>query len=121
MSRSAVSILVFGVYLVILGSMLVLFPNPLLSLVHIPPTNEVWIRLSGMLLLILAFYYIMAARSGIKEFFRWTIYTRLSALFILLAFVALELASPVIILFWLGDLAGATWTGLALRSEKRLA
>ena len=82
MSRSAFSIFVFGIYLVILGVLLVAMPNVLLSLVRIPPTHEVWIRLAGMLLLILAFFYIQVARNDITLFFRWTIYTRLSALFL---------------------------------------
>ncbi len=32
----------------------------------------------------------------------------------------MELVSPVIILFWLGGLAGALWTGLVLRLEKTI-
>jgi len=119
MSRSAFSIFVFGIYLVILGVLLVAMPNVLLSLVRIPPTHEVWIRLAGMLLLILAFFYIQAARNNLAIFFRWTIYTRLSALFFVLAFVLSGLIGPIIVLFWLGDLAGAMWTGLALRSERQ--
>ena len=80
MSRSADSIFDFGIYLVILGVPLVAMPNVLLSLVLIPPTHEVWIRLAGMLLLILGFFYIQAARNNLAIFFRCTIYTRLSAL-----------------------------------------
>ena len=73
-----------------------------------------------MLLLILAFFNIQAARNGITLFFRWTIYTRLSALFFGLAFVLSGLIWPIVILFWLGDFDGAMWTRLALRSERHL-
>jgi hypothetical protein len=117
MSRSSTSILVFGIYLVLLGLILLVFPNFLLGLAGLPLTSEAWIRLVGMLILVLSFYYIQAARNGIRIFYRWTLYTRLSAVFVLLGFVIFELASPVILLFWLGDLAGAIWTWLALRAE----
>jgi hypothetical protein len=117
MSRSTTSILVFGIYLVFLGLILLISPNYLLRIVGLPTTSEAWIRLTGMLILVLSFYYIQAARNEVTIFYRWTLYTRLSAIFVLLGFVILELASPVILLFWLGDLAGAIWTWLTLKSE----
>ena len=117
MSRSATSIFVFGLYLIVLGLIFVFLPNTLLSLFRLPTTDEVWIRLVGMLLLILAFYYMMAGLTGTKNFFYWTMYTRLSAIVFLLGFVAGGFITPVALLFWLGDLAGAVWTWTALRSE----
>lgn len=117
MSRSGLSILVFGFYLVLLGGMLLVVPNPLLAVAGLPPTDEAWIRLAGMLLLILSFYYIQAARTETRAFFQWTLYTRLGAILFLVALVTTGLTKPVVYLFWLGDLAGATWTSLALRAE----
>lgn len=69
MSKAAKSILVFGLYLGVLGSVLVLVPNLLLELIAIPPTQEAWIRVAGVLALILAFYYVQAARSNVVTFF----------------------------------------------------
>ncbi len=117
MSRPAWSVLVFGVYLLGLGVALVAAPNLLLALAGIASTSEVWIRLAGMLLLILGFFYVQAARAGFTPFFRWTLVTRLSAVAFVLAFVIWLHASPVMLLFWLGDLAGAVWTWLALREK----
>ena len=73
-----------------------------------------------MLLLILAFFNIQAARNNLAIFFRWTIYTRLSALFFVIAFVLSGLIGPIIVLLWLGDFDGAMWTRLTLRSERQL-
>lgn len=117
-SRSAVSVFVFGIYLVLIGGVFILIPNTLLSLVNLPTTQEVWIRLAGMLLVILAFYYLMAARTETKAFFEWTIYARMGSVVILLGFVLTGLISPIALLFWLGDLAGALWTWSALRKER---
>ncbi len=49
MSASAKSVFYFGLYIALLGVLLIFFPNTLLGLVNVPPTDEVWIRLAGML------------------------------------------------------------------------
>jgi gamma-glutamylcyclotransferase (GGCT)/AIG2-like uncharacterized protein YtfP len=63
MSRAAKSLFVFGVYLCGLGLLLLLAPNLLLQLFGVPPTHEVWIRINGMFVLCLSFYYVQAARN----------------------------------------------------------
>ena len=117
MTRSAKSIFYFGFYVIGLGILLIFFPNPLLQLVAVPATNEVWIRLAGMLLIFMGFFYMMAGRTNTVAFFRWTLVTRSAAVFFVTGFVLAGLISPVIYLFWLGDLAGALWTFFALRGE----
>jgi len=117
MSGAAKSILVFGMYLVAVGVTLLLIPSVPLVLFGLPTAGEVWIRILGMLLLFYAFYYIQAARKELTEFFRWTVYTRSSALVFLAAFVGLGLIKPILFIFVVPDLLGALWTGLALRSS----
>ena len=48
MSNTARSIYVYGVYLVILGLTLLVIPNVPLPLFGLPTTNEVWIRIVGI-------------------------------------------------------------------------
>jgi hypothetical protein len=117
---SAKSVFVFGIYVACLGVMLVFFPNPLLRLVGVPATSEVWIHLAGMLLIFMGFFYVMAGRAQLVPFFRWTLVTRGAAAAFVTGFVLARLISPVILLFWLGDLAGALWTLFALRAEGQL-
>jgi hypothetical protein len=118
MSNSAKSVFVFGIYVVVLGITLLVAPNVLLSLFGLPATNEVWIRVVGMLLCLLAFYYIQAARNELSASFRWTVYTRASVIVFFIVFVVLGLVKPVLILFGGVDLLGAIWTALALRSSR---
>ena len=118
MSNSARSVFVFGLYLVVLGIVLVVAPNFLLGMFFMPSTTEVWIRVVGVLVLFMAFYYIQTARKGMTDFFKLTVYTRSSLVIFFAAFVLLGLASPPLILFGVMDLLGAIWTGLALRSAK---
>ncbi|HEX8456808.1 MAG TPA: hypothetical protein VF656_05740 [Pyrinomonadaceae bacterium] len=114
MSRAAKSLFVFGIYLCGLGLLLLLVPNLLLRLFGVPPTNEVWIRLNGMFVLCLSFYYVQAARSELTTFIRWTIWTRLAVLVYFTAFVLLVSAPKALLWFGLIDLLAALWTWRAL-------
>jgi hypothetical protein len=118
MSKSSLSVFVFGLYLAALGIVLVVAPNFLLGMFFMPSTTEVWIRVVGVLVLFMAFYYIQVARNEMTDFFKLTVYTRSSLIIFFAAFVLLGLAGPPLILFGVVDLLGAIWTGLALRSPK---
>lgn len=117
MGKSALSVFAFSIYMFILGLILVVIPNVLLRLFSVPETNEVWIRVVGMLVLILGFYYCHAARNDLRIFFGWTAVARISVLLFFIAFVLANLAPPVLILFGVIDFVAAVWTLLALRSE----
>jgi hypothetical protein len=121
MSNAAKSILFFGAYLLALGLILIVAPNPLLSLFDYPRTDEVWIRIVGMLLVGLGFFYVQAARAELTPFFRWSVFIRLPVMIVFAAFVLLGLATPVLILFGVVDLLAAIWTGVALRSSKTVS
>ena len=114
MTRAAVSVLVFGFYLVALGVGLVMVPNPLLTLFGLPAISDVWIRVVGMLVLLLAYYYVQAARHGVTPFFSLTVHARSAVILFFAGFVALGLAKPMLLAFGLVDLAGAIWTWRAL-------
>ena len=117
MSRAAKSLFVFGAYLFGLGLILLLAPNPLLRLFGARATNEIWIRLNGMFVLCLSFYYVLAARAGLTSFIRWTVWARAAVIFFFAAFVLLLSAPKALLLFGLIDLLAAAWTLLALRRD----
>ncbi|HMQ31165.1 MAG TPA: hypothetical protein PKD53_10570 [Chloroflexaceae bacterium] len=119
MSGAARTMLVFGIYVAVMGVLLVALPNLLLGLLGLPPTDEVWIRVVGVLALVIAAFYLVAGRANLRPFFRLSLYTRAG---VFLGFTALALAglgSPMLILFGAVDLAGAAWTGWALRAERQ--
>jgi len=118
MSKSARSVFVFGLYLGILGITLLVIPNLLLGVFQLPSTNEVWIRVVGMLLFLLGIYYLLAARKEMTDFFQWTVYVRASVILFLITFVLLGFVKPILILIGVVDLLGAIWTGMALRASK---
>jgi uncharacterized protein YjeT (DUF2065 family) len=74
MSNSARSVFAFGLYLVVLGLFLLVAPNVLLGMFALPDATDVWVRVAGMLVLFLGFYYSQAARKNLTDFFQWTVY-----------------------------------------------
>lgn len=115
MSKAAKSMFVFGLYLVIVGLGLMVAPNTALGLFGVAETNEPYIRLVGMLSLVLAYFYLRAASLELTPFFHWTVHTRLAAMVLFVAFVILDVGEPPVLLFGVADVAGAIWTYLALR------
>ena len=121
MSKSAKSVLIFGIYLAFSGLMLLLVPNALITPFGIEPTNEVWIRLSGILLMALAVYYYLGAKHEIIVIMKATAFIRLSIIFFFSAFAFLNLVSPNIIFFSAVDFLGGIWTLLMLNKEGHFA
>src|SRR5207245_896589 len=82
------TILVFGLYLCVLGFILLVTPNTLLGVLGLPLTTEGWIRILGGLVGIAGGYYIQAARHELIPFFRATIWGRLPFVVLLVVFSA---------------------------------
>ena len=118
MSQAAKSILVYGIYLLILSVVLLIVPNIPLAIFGIPTTNEVWIRVVGAMVFAFGSYFVRAARSENTDFFRWTISTRLGLVVFFSIFVVVGLAPINILLLAIPDIPFVLWTALALRSEK---
>lgn len=118
MTASAKSVCYFGFYLYVVGITLMAAPNFLLSTLQLPATNEVWIRVVGVLVFCIGYYYHRAGAGNIHAFFIHTVPTRVFVFLSFCAFVLLNYVSPVLILFGAADLAGATWTWFALKKQK---
>ena len=115
MSRAAVSILVFGIYLLLNGITVAVAPNLMLATLHQPPTQEPWLHVFGAVVFVLALYYIQAARQEVVAFFRFTTWGRPLLLLILAGFAVARVVPPIMVLFGVIDTAGAIWTAVALR------
>lgn len=117
MPRAALSLKVFAFYLWFLCGSLLFAPNLMLSAFAMPQTNEVWLRVVGVLAGALGYYYLLAIRAGLQVFVRHTVFVRASILPIFSGLVLLAGAPPQLVLFALVDLAGALWTHFALRKD----
>jgi hypothetical protein len=121
MSPSGKTVFAFGCYLLALGAALLLVPNLLLSLFGFAQTEEVWIRVVGLLVICLGIYYGLAGRRDIRPFIAATVPVRASVLVVFAVFVAADLVSPMLLVLGLPDLLGAAWTWKALRGERLCA
>lgn len=118
MSKSAQSVLAFSIYLLLVGPGLLLAPNFLLGLLGIAPTQEVWIRVIGMLAIILGYYYLAAARGESRAFFAATVHGRFAVLGFFAAFVVLGLGPPALLVFGFVDAVGGLWTAVCLKRDR---
>jgi hypothetical protein len=116
-SRAARSLLVFGIYLEILAAVLVFAPNALLSVFGVVHTDEVWIRVLGVVVGCVGIYYIISARHGFRPIIVASVPVRLMLTVSFIAFVLLDYADPAILVFGVADLVGAVWTAVSLRSD----
>lgn len=119
MTASAKSVCYFGFYLYLVGITLITIPNFLLTTLQLPETNEVWIRVVGVLVFCIGYYYHRAGAANIHAFFKHTIPTRFFVFLSFTAFALLNYVSPILIIFGAADLAGACWTWFALKNENK--
>lgn len=115
MSRAALSVFVWGIYMLVVGATFLLAPNVALPLFGFPPTNEVWIRGMAMLAIALGYFYLRAAPQEMLQFFRWKVHGHIFGVICMVMFVILKLGPPMLLLFAGADLLAAVWTWLALR------
>jgi hypothetical protein len=117
MTPAAKSVYYFGFYLYLVGATLIFIPNIFLSTLGITETNEVWIRVLGLLAGLIGFYYHQTGAKNIDTFFPLTIPTRIIVFISFLVFVILKMASPMLAGIGAVDLAGAIWTFMALKKK----
>ena len=110
MSATALSIFVFGIYVICLGFVLLFIPNTLLTIFKFEKTNEPWIRILGLVLAILGFYYIVVAQNELTPLFWASIIGRFSLFIGLAGMVLTKKVKPAIMILASVDAIGALWT-----------
>ncbi len=118
MSYAAKTVFAFGAYMLGQGAILLLVPNLLLGIVGLPLANEVWVRVVGIAVSVLGFFYIMAAREDFRPFFQWTLISRSFQLIAFIGLVGCGFVSPIILLFAGTEFLSGVWTFFALRQSK---
>ena len=117
MSAAALSIVVYGAYLLANGFGLLLFPDLSLSIIGLPASADVWIRVVGLLAAEIGFYYVFIGAKGIAQIYRATIFGRAVAAATFCALVFLGMGPPQLLLFAAIDTLSAAWTYFALKQR----
>ena len=117
MSRPARSIFIYAIYVLGLGTTLLLVPNIPLPIFGLPQASEVWIRVAGMTVIFLSIFYFVAARNEYRQTFVVSVPIRFAVPVFFAGFVVAGFAPWNLILFTPLDVLFAIWTWTALRGE----
>jgi len=111
---AARSVFVFGIYMVMNGLTFMTIPNLFLPMIGLPTEEHAWIRVGSSLVMLLGWYYIMAANHDIRLFFRATVYGRIAIGVIFVIYYAVGIMPWQMVMFAFPDACGAVWTHLSL-------
>jgi hypothetical protein len=120
MSKSAKTVLFFSYYLFVVGLELTFIPNVFTKTAQLPETHEPYIRVVGILAIILGVYYYQSAKHDLTPFLKTTILGRSMYFLGSVGLVVSQIAPPVFIAFGVVDLLGAVWTWRVLKSEGKM-
>ena len=119
MSPAAKSLFVFGIYAIVAGAALLLIPGLVLATLRFPPAQDGWVRVVGVLAVVVGAYHIVGARNDLLPYIRASVWGRVGFAVLLGGLVVTSLMPTSLLLFAAIDLAAAAWTALALRQAPR--
>lgn len=118
MDAAAKSLVVFGVYLLLIAVGLVFTPNIVFGLFGLPATDEPWVRVLGLVAGVIGYYYVFAARKGLRAFYPATVHGRTAAALIFLGLVVAKVGPWQLLVFGAVDALAALWTHFTLRQRE---
>ena len=114
------TLIVFCVYLFVIGIGGMLAPDMLADLVGMPHASDVWGRVAAMLVFNLGILYIWIIRTRSAAMISYTVFTRMVVLVVLTSFFLAKLAPVNIVIFGALDALGGLWTLWALKRDRRM-
>jgi hypothetical protein len=104
-------------YVILSGVSLIFFPNFLLKILGFEPTQEIWIRILGLLVLILSIYYDRLAKYGNDKTVMATVLGRAAFCTGLVLFVIIGIGKPMLLGFAFVESLFAFWTWQEVRKR----
>lgn len=111
------SVLIWGLYLLLLGTALVLAPAPLYTAFQLPYGGGFGERMLGVLTLVLGLYYVLAAVQRNTALYRWKLYGHTLGVVLMIAMILVDAAPPSLLSTAAMDVLAGAWTWLALRRD----
>lgn len=119
MSRPARSLFIFGIYVLVVGAAFVVVPEPIVSLLRLPPATAGWARVVGLLALVIGSYDVIGARAECMPYIRSSVFVRCGFAAGTAVLVGLNQMPMTLLLLGATDIAGALWTLAALKGIER--
>ena len=118
MNNTDKSILFFGIYMIVVGTILFLIPNSLLAMFGLPVTDEAWIRMGGLFSAIVGGYYLYAVKYKLIPFYFATVYGRITFAIGIIILILLQYTQHILLIIAFIDLTFALVTAYALKKQK---
>ena len=114
MNPSDLSLFVIGIYVTLSGLSFFIIPNVSLKMFKLATTKEPWIRILGLVMVGLGYYYLFTSTNGVTIFYWPTVYARFGVFLGFTALAVTRKAPPLVAGFGIIDAGGAVWTMLTL-------
>lgn len=119
MTRAALSVYMYGLYLVSSVALpFLLFPHFTLGIFGLSAGDDMWIRFVGVLAGVIGAFYIAAVLTRTDAFLVWTIPSRYVTATFMAVMVALGEAGLALLIFASLDALAASLTWVALRADQ---
>lgn len=115
MTPAARSLFVFGLYVVTASSAFLIAPDQMVVLLRLPEVGSGWVRMVGLLGLVIGAYDLTGSSAGLVPYIRASIWIRFGFAAGATLLVATREMPPSLLGFAIMDGFGAIWTMLALR------
>ena len=114
MNAVTLSIFIWGIYVILIGLLLVFIPGKMLAMCGQEEPKDHWARIAGIIIISLGYFYLNSAQNEVYSFYQASIYARFFGLIGFSGLAFFKMAKPRIIFFGIIDAFGAIWTLLAL-------
>ncbi|MCU0440716.1 MAG: hypothetical protein MUC49_22715 [Raineya sp.] len=118
MNRVNKSILIFGIYSLVMGMVLLFIPQYILPIFSLPILGEPWLNLLGFVLLCSSYYYVRSSFSNHTQFAVYTTHTRFAAPLVVAYLIFSGKADWHFLSFGIFDGLGGLWTLYELKKWK---
>lgn len=119
MTKSAKTVFIFGIYLILEGIFLIFAPSNLLAAIGLPDPESVWRIILGFVVFVLGYYYMKNAQSNLEPFFKFTVQIRILQFFFFVILYFTDQGSLTLIGFSLIELLAGLWTLSAISMMRR--
>jgi hypothetical protein len=118
MTRAALSVYMYGLYLISSGLPFLLIPHFTLGMFGLSAGDDLWIRLVGVLLAVIGSFYVAAVLTRSDRMLIWSVPTRYATATLMAVMVALGEAGLALLVFAALDALTASLTWVAIRADE---
>ncbi|GAB4240187.1 MAG: hypothetical protein Tsb0034_16520 [Ekhidna sp.] len=120
MTKSAKTIWLFGIYLIIEGLFLMLAPSWVLETIGLPEADSIWRTILGFVVALLGYYYVQNARSNLVAFFGFTVQVRVAQFVFFIWLYLFDQGTIALVGFSFIEFMAGMWTWQTLKKQSSI-